>query len=1338
MPPPPQNLRGLLTVSFLLLLLMTGARSFGQSLDFAASIDTPATGQSVVFTNTSTGFPVNQVYIWNFREYCGADTSNGYEPFMCNDTTIGTGASPAHAFGQAGYYLVTLHIPGDSIPAVRLIAVGALICHHQTGCELVQNGSFEDYVACPPTPALLGQSTLCQWFNPSVAPVGIATPDSYLNDPACLPPTVPNNPAGCQWGHSLVNPPGNGYAGIHAFIPPGSAFGVGPDYREYIEQQLIAPMVANTTYTISFWVSLAEISSFACDGLGALITAAPVVQPGRTVINQMPQIRALTIVNPGFGDWVQISGNYKATGGERFITIGNFNADNGTQRTPVQFNYCTVLITLNLQVAQTAYYFIDDVSVMPFDEPVITGPCYSCGSNHVYAVSNPLPAPYTYTWQVLSNGVLLASGTGSTTSPVTFPGNVAGQVIFTVSNGPGCSTSSSFEVYPCCEGTTNANTGGILDITDLSASDVINNSGPGGIYENYYTPGNGGNLAFTTGYNGGPSGNSGILSLNGTFTVDQDFRFAHADIKMGPCAQIIIEPNQKLYLTDEVYIHGCGERMWDKIFISDQTSRLIVEAAFVRIEDAETAIISDAGGVYEIGNVTINFNKNWKSIVVKPFQGNHPGYFFHTTFDCEDWPANPGTQATLLPPHANDISDVGVEVNGVGNIDIGRVSPLGSGYDNYFKNLKCGVRSYNSSINVVNNHFENIRYYQGSSPVGYAIWAKGTKVVNGPNYTVKIGGSFAPDEINYFSDCTGAVFTTDFLDLIVENNHFNNLTTNPASPSYNFLSPMIFRNSNANTIIFNGNRMDNFNKGLYLLNTVKSPFTIFNNEFNLSAGVTAISNYAILVENTVNTPNSNPPLMQIISNKIQMCYTGIQATNMNDIQIRSLNTSPPFVQTIRFGGTSVNPWNSGPPFGLNSYGIRLIGGGHHTISQNKITKDGADPLQAFNFSLRGISIERSEINTLVSNNIERLGTAIHIQDVAIPPTTLSCNEMKQPYNGVRLSNANIGNQGDPSQPHNNKWTNGGNIYKDIIGVNPLFQVDWYSISNALPDWPGYFFISPFTPQPPYNNFISNNSGTCLSVPVLNQEDLINIVNENGDFNLLSEDEKYNSKLAVYNQLQRDTTLMYAGTLFDIDLQNFYHNYSTSGAGSFNNAGDSLLNDTSYTAQLISSISPENTSEANEQTVYAIYLVTWAKDIYEFTYEQYQTLKAISIQNPISGGTSVYTARIMLALQVEDFLNDSTGRFSNPILYSFKPFNKGKVYPNPSQGKFTYTIRLHRAEMGIFELFNSFGKCVFSHPLNENQNSVIVEGQNLNSGIYFYRSFANGEKVDSGKIILVRQ
>lgn len=202
--------------------------------------------------------------------------------------------------------------------------------------NLVPNPSFETYSSCPDFLSEIDRAV--PWDIPTTG----GSSDYYnVCAPGASLVSVPNNSFGTQAPRT-----GDGYAGI--IVRPIN------DYREYITVPLTSPLIASTTYTVEFWLSLVDLSNQAIDRMGAYLSVGPVGPlPGAPTLPYTPQVESPA--NAFLSDkvnWMQVTGTYTAAGGESYITIGNFHDNASTNISPLGAGSYT-----------GTYYYVDDVSV---------------------------------------------------------------------------------------------------------------------------------------------------------------------------------------------------------------------------------------------------------------------------------------------------------------------------------------------------------------------------------------------------------------------------------------------------------------------------------------------------------------------------------------------------------------------------------------------------------------------------------------------------------------------------------------------------------------------------------------------------------------------------------------------------------------------------------------------------------------------------------------------------------------------------------------------------------------------------------------------------------------
>lgn len=218
--------------------------------------------------------------------------------------------------------------------------------------NLVYNHSFEDYIECPKKIDAKGVLTTVEaWYQPTAGSA------DYFNRCSARDCAVPQNKLGYQLPHS-----GDGYCGIYCSKD---------EYREYLQTQLREPLCPGCRYRVSFHVSLSENSTSAVSSIGALFTAERIADSGRGIFLQKSHLSLGTLVSQTISTnyapqvvsnhtlddtagWMEISGEFVASGGEEFLTIGNFN--NASHSGIEDYPWLGHLLT-------GSYYYVDDVSV---------------------------------------------------------------------------------------------------------------------------------------------------------------------------------------------------------------------------------------------------------------------------------------------------------------------------------------------------------------------------------------------------------------------------------------------------------------------------------------------------------------------------------------------------------------------------------------------------------------------------------------------------------------------------------------------------------------------------------------------------------------------------------------------------------------------------------------------------------------------------------------------------------------------------------------------------------------------------------------------------------------
>lgn len=184
-----------------------------------------------------------------------------------------------------------------------------LVFNYALAQNLVPNESFEEYTICPYSQIFWPVE---DWYrvvnhNGTADNLNVCATDPIY--------TVPDNLLGSQ-----IPDDGDGYSGIYCFNPQN-------EVREYLQVQLTNPLIGGQLYEVSFKISLADNSTYAVNKIGVAITQTPIEGNGNLEhIPVSPQVFSSEIISDKV-NWTEISGIFQATGGELYLTVGNFFSD---------------------------------------------------------------------------------------------------------------------------------------------------------------------------------------------------------------------------------------------------------------------------------------------------------------------------------------------------------------------------------------------------------------------------------------------------------------------------------------------------------------------------------------------------------------------------------------------------------------------------------------------------------------------------------------------------------------------------------------------------------------------------------------------------------------------------------------------------------------------------------------------------------------------------------------------------------------------------------------------------------------------------------------------------
>jgi OmpA-OmpF porin, OOP family len=222
--------------------------------------------------------------------------------------------------------------------------------------NLVTHPGFEQYKKCPENPnnqLVTGFELLPRWFT-----VSDASPDYFNSCSKSERVNVPKNFAGNMKARS-----GNGYIGLILKSDPryyrGSA-----NYTEHIQNRLASPLKKDKYYCFEIWMCLGKNSTIAAKDFGVYFSKEKITfpNPPDTLPRAHIQFEGDEFLT-STGRWVPLRGVYKARGGERFLTIGNFIPWHEKRFLRLRTTFTQA------DLREFAYYIFDDVSLVEMKDP---------------------------------------------------------------------------------------------------------------------------------------------------------------------------------------------------------------------------------------------------------------------------------------------------------------------------------------------------------------------------------------------------------------------------------------------------------------------------------------------------------------------------------------------------------------------------------------------------------------------------------------------------------------------------------------------------------------------------------------------------------------------------------------------------------------------------------------------------------------------------------------------------------------------------------------------------------------------------------------------------------
>ncbi len=228
-----------------------------------------------------------------------------------------------------------------------IIFVGWLLCSISISAQnLVPNPSFEEYDACPGDFSQTAHEFRVKHWRSA----NLGTPDNF-NDCSVGEADVPHNWAGVSDPYE-----GKGYVGIYLWMNKEN------NYREYLQCMLRSSLLKDSLYEIEFHYKLSSYSKYAIDRIGLMLTDSAINVKHDQVILAQPTLSIIqdSALTKETGYWETARNEYRAEGGEQYVTIGNFFDNQATHQYFIRFSPVQ-----QIMLEKSAYYYIDEVKIVP-------------------------------------------------------------------------------------------------------------------------------------------------------------------------------------------------------------------------------------------------------------------------------------------------------------------------------------------------------------------------------------------------------------------------------------------------------------------------------------------------------------------------------------------------------------------------------------------------------------------------------------------------------------------------------------------------------------------------------------------------------------------------------------------------------------------------------------------------------------------------------------------------------------------------------------------------------------------------------------------------------------
>ena len=795
--------------------------------------------------------------------------------------------------------------------------------------------------------------------------------------------------------------------------------------------------------------------------------------------------------------------------------------------------------------------------------------------------------------------------------------------------------------------------------------------------------------------------------ISGTLIIDNNFSITNLDsVFFSSGAKIIIDPNV-IFDFHLSHLSAACDSMWDGIILSNSSS---INFHNDTIEDAYEAIQCVNGNTINtaIGIEGCIFNNNYISIFLQNCLD--PLIFLHSLIQ-----STPPLKYFSCYQNSTSKSGCGIYILDCDSVVVGSLINQNR---NYFVDLNQGICAINSSINVRNNDFTNLTFYNYGTGTGcpyfepgYGVFATNTS--GSPLRTIRIGGTGNSE--NTFINCMTAIKTKTNLTVVILNDSIIRATKG-----------IVSLNSKHTTVEISNNHLINVQYGIESGLNYQSNVGIRNNSILLDL----IKNgFSIGIKAWSYNFHHKDSVTVIEGNSIHNAYQGIVVSWLGN----------PVIQDNGIKLTdSLNQWNDSI---RDAVGIRVNSGRGAYVFHNYV--NGNNQMM---WNVKGIDMQYTAAAKVQCDSVAYCYWGICNRGHS-GMQKWTANRMKDDSVGIALyEHSVIGPQGfsflNTGVTNDNKWFGSFDAHtKTFISTQgnlSPFKLR-SSNGNCLP-------IGMINSVAPPGQFISvtplinvlNSLMTCsstyeqISTPIVWLEA---IALDSVDYYDGAEEYNWWGKMQLIEFLENNLSYLDSS-----DVLNAFYVEAIENDGKFISLLSDLIDATDSAAFNLAlaeaqSLSPKNQQEENLQSITNVIAETVAQDNDDFDETQKETLYDIAIQCPFDGGPAVYLARNLynFAIDSDQWFFDLNCLATTGLnrMNQTKEFENIKVYP---------TLLNQHSELfiesefdGEIQIYDLSGKQLKSGIFSV---GISVLKPELNSGIYFYTIRTTDGNLMNGKIIFL--